>query len=59
MVGRLFQTIGKFKSAYPTLPLPPHIAAMADAVKKMVRETTFSGIWTDCATCLAAYHNRA
>ncbi len=52
------KTIGKLLTVYPSLPLPPHIARMLDAGKKMVGEATFGGNCLERDTCIAAYHKR-
>lgn len=51
-------TIGKLLTVYPTLPMPPHIAAMLDAGKTIVGDATFGGRWTDRDACIAAYRAR-
>ena len=51
-------TIGKLIGIYPTLPMPPHIRAMMDAMAPIICETTFGGQWTDRDKALEAYHRR-
>jgi hypothetical protein len=51
-------TIGKFLTLYPTMPLPPHIRRMSDAIMELVGVQTFAGAFADKDKALAAYHQR-
>jgi hypothetical protein len=52
------QTIGKFFKHRHTLPMPSHIAAMAEAAGELIVEQTFSGHALDRDVALAAYRQR-
>lgn len=52
-------TIGKLIRIYPTLPMPPHIRAMMDAMQPIICDKTFHGQWMDKDRALEAYHKRA
>ena len=52
------QTIGKFFAHRHALPMPPHVAAMAEAAAELIVEQTFSGHALDREVALAAYRKR-
>lgn len=52
------ETIGKFFTTYPQMPLPPHVRAMADAGMEMIGRQTFGDALTDRESALAAYRRR-
>lgn len=52
------ETIGKFFTTYPQMPLPPHVRAMADAGMEMIGRQTFGDAFTDRESALAAYRRR-
>ena len=51
-------TIGKLMRVRKSLPLPPHIAVMMDAMDSAITQDTFHGQAHDQAAALAAYHQR-
>lgn len=52
------QTIAKFFSSSKDLPLPPHIAAMAEAARELIVRQTFDGRDGDKEHALAAFRKR-
>jgi len=52
------QTIGKLITVYKTMPMPPHIMDMMNAMEPLISEATFHGKATDRAGALKAYHRR-
>ena len=51
-------TIGKFLGIYRDMPLPPHVAAMSDAIDAIVGTQTFAGRFADKDHAIATYHER-
>jgi hypothetical protein len=51
-------TIGKFLGIYRGMPLPPHVAAMSDAIDAIVGTQTFAGRFADKDHAIATYHER-
>jgi hypothetical protein len=52
------KTIGKLSRVYRTLPLPPHITDMMDAINGLLERETFQGPPYDKNVALAAYRQR-
>lgn len=52
------QTIGKFFAHRTELPLPPHIAAMAEAAYELIGRQTFDGRDGDREVAIAAFRRR-
>jgi hypothetical protein len=51
-------TIGKFFTIYKGMPMPPHVAAMLDAMHVAIVQRTLGGEPTDRERVLAAYRRR-
>ena len=52
------KTIGKLMTLRGTLPLPPHIATMMEAMDVMACQGTFGGQWANREAALNALHRR-